>query len=471
MFVANRAGKNIINAWSVIILVYLFLSGLYFGYIVSVSFPEVLVYEAFNGIIIYSLLTGIFFRVFLPFNPVADILHYGHLPVNRKLLLKWSVGCTFLSKEFLFLAMFVGSYVVFEMSRYFSVADCVSFFIAYMLLMVIRQFIYMCLRLLFREPSLRVQYILWGFSAITIVLIAFIPVTEISRVLGMYMISGNILLWLILAGLIIAGYYVYLGLLSKHLYRELERSGEILNLRRKLFSIKQGLGTTSIMIWLECVRLARQKKGWTIITMPVMMLLVIIFVFEKGTSADFYMLSCFAILGMSLSGQAGRQYIFSMESFYFDGLMVKKGLVRSLLFSRYYSDMVITFIGALPFLTLVFMGKITIADLLALYIFSIGFNNLIMYCMALVNRARMDSMGAAQTHGVSGIQWLIMVLYMFFILILTILCMIKSPFSWKLLPLMLMGLFGLALHRVWLSWIYRRFYKKRYRAMEGFRGS
>ena len=470
MFVANRAGKNIINVWSIIIFVYLSLSGWYFSSIASANFPEMPVYEAFNGLILYMLFAGMLMRVYIPFNPVADILHYGHLPVNRNLLLKWSVGWSFMSKGFLFLIIFVGSYIISNMSRYFSGAECARFFIAFTLLLIVRQFLYMCLRLLFRDPSRTVQCVLWGLFAVVIIAVFFIPVTQISRTLGMYMITGNILLWLTLVGFILAGYYCYLTILSKHLYRELERSGGISGLVSKSFSIKQGLGTTAIMIWLEYVRLIRHKKGWVTFIIPIAMLFMIIFFFNKGESGEFYIIAYFVITGISTPGQAGRQYIYSIESFHFDGLMVKKGIVRSLLFVRYYSDIFITFIVALPFLTLVFMGRITIADLLACFIFSIGFNNLIMYYMASVNRARMDMIGSSQSHGINGVQWVIMVLFMIFIGILAILLIIFSPFSWKTLPLMLIGLFGFAFHRVWLSWIYRRFYKRRYRAMEGFRG-
>ena len=198
MFESNRTAKGFARTGSVFFLIYMCFTGYYFGSMATLFAPDLPSYEVFNGLIIYMLLGSVIVRLIAPFNPVAQLLHYGHLPVSRRLLVRWSVAWSFASKELLIWILFVLSYLVFEMSKFYAWSECLLFGLAFLFLLLIRHFGLMWVRLTFRFLTPKSALLLGIVGVAVVSALVMLPVQELSKALGMYMLQAKPLLWVIL---------------------------------------------------------------------------------------------------------------------------------------------------------------------------------------------------------------------------------------------------------------------------------
>lgn len=474
MFESNRTAKGFARTGSVFFLIYMCFTGYYFGSMATLFAPDLPSYEVFNGLIIYMLLGSVIVRLIAPFNPVAQLLHYGHLPVSRRLLVRWSVAWSFASKELLIWILFVLSYLVFEMSKFYAWSECLLFGLAFLFLLLIRHFGLMWVRLTFRFLTPKSALLLGIVGVAVVSALVMLPVQELSKALGMYMLQAKPLLWVILLPLCALMYGLYARALSTHLYRELEMTGMQKKGRLSRLKMDDRISGVGSMIWFEVVKWIRFKRGWISLATPLFFVVFLLYMskgFMAGQEGAPEVHYIFILMGMSAPGQALRQYLFSIDSHHFDGLMTRHRAIHNLLFAKYYVDVALTTIGALLMTPLVFLDKITWMQWLGYYCFSAGFYILLGYIPAIFGRARMDYTGGKQAHGVGGAQmfWTVIItisgILVFFIPPLFL------PDPWKTLFPILLGLSGILTHGLILGWIYRLFYKRRYRALSGFRGS
>lgn len=474
MFLSNRTAKGFARTGSFFFLVYMCLSGYYFGSMAKMFAPDIPSYQVFNGLIVYMLLGSVMMRLITPFNPVAHLLHYGHLPVSRRLLVRWSVVWSFASKELLIWMLFLLSYLFFEMSKFYAWSECLFFGLAFLFLLLIRHFGLMWVRLEFRFLTPKTALLLGIVGAAVVAGLVLLPVRQLSKELGMFMIQGEPLLWALLLPLAALMYGLYARALAKHLYRELEMTGMVKKGRLSRFKMDDRLSGIGTMMWFEVVKWIRFKRGWLSLLTPLFFVVVLIYLSkgltpqQEGAPSFHYFL---ILLGMSAPGQALRQFLFSIDSHHFDGLMTRHKAVRNLLFAKYYMDVVLTTIGALMMMPLIFLDKLSCMEWLGFYGFAVGFYNLLGYFPAIYGRARMDYTGGKQAHGVGGAQMFWSVLITITGMLIFFLPPLFVPEPWKTLFPILFGILGILCHSLFLGWIYRRFYKRRYRALSGFRGS
>ena len=473
MFRENRTAKGFARVGSAFFFLYMCFSGYYFGTMARMISPELPSYVVFNGMLLYMLLGSLLLRLMTPFNPVAPLLHYSHLPVSRKLLVRWSVAWSFFSKEMLLWTLFVLSYILFEMRKSFSWMECLAFFVAFLFLLLIRHFGLMWVRLELRSPSKTVLSLLWVLGAAVVMAAALLPLTEISRTLGLWMIGSEPLLWGVLLPVSGLLFFLYMATLARHLYRELEMSGTEKSSKLRRLKMDDRLTGVGTMIWFEFVKWVRIKRGWLTLLTPLLFVVMLVYLYgplQEGTgkpSVQYF----FVILGMAAPGQSLRQFLFSIDSFHFDGLMTRYGAVRNLLFAKYYVDVLLTCAGALLMTPLLFLDYISWAQWIGYLLYTVGIYNLFGYIPAIYGRARMDYVGGKQAHGINGAQWAWGTGITILGLLLLFLPPLLMPEPWKTAYPCLAGLLGLLLHRPFLQWVYRSFYKQRYKALSGFRGA
>jgi len=472
MFGANRDTQRLVRASVGVLALMMCFSGVFFAHYARILAPDLPVVDAFNGMMVYMLVGSLFYRFFFPFNPAFDVLPYWSLPVPRKILFRYLVWTSFFSKGLLVWVMFLLSFMFFHMRPVFDGVQCALYAGCFLVLLVIRHFFFVNLRLLLRYESL-VGYVLQGLVLAGLILgWLFLDLTPLSRKLGAAMTEVSPVLWISLCGtaiLLVAG---YARLLRVFLNEELQRTSQTATERVVSLRLAEGYGLFGKLIWFEVMKYVRNKRMVMALLSPVILLFMVIFVFDGKSAAESRMVPMFVVMGVSSIGQALRQYIFSAESWYFDGLMVLPGVVSRMLHAKFLVDVLVSLLGAMFFLSLVFLDRLTLIQWAACVLYAIGFHNLLPYALALVNRARIDMMGAdmKQSHGLKGSQmfWNFALNMISLIAIIILLTVVPEP--WNFVGLSGLGVAGLLLSRVWLRQIYLWFWKRRHFSLEGFRG-
>lgn len=472
MFGANKGTQRALIVGMSFFGLYMCLSGMWFGVYAHMIQKDLPVYEAFNGLIIYMLAGSLLFRLLMPFNPAFDVLPYWILPVPRRLLFRYLVWTSLPSKGLLVWVLFVCSYIGFQMIPLFPWGQCLSFFGCFLVLLVIRHFFFSVLRLLMRYETIYGNIILGAVAIGLFVSWKFLSLTHLSRLLGAGMMQASPIVWgslLLLAVLLVMA---YTRVLKAFLDEEIQRTGQEQKSRVLTLRVAESYGLFGKLIWFEVMKYVRNKRLMMSFLSPLIMLFMLLFVFKQGGHEARFMVPMFMMMGISSMGQAGRQYIFSGESFYFDGLICKTGVIKNMLYAKYLVDAMVTMLGGLLFLPLVFLHRVSFLEWVAYSVFAVGFHILIPYFLATVNRARIDLMGAdmKQTQGIRGSQMFWVMGMNISSIIILVCALIFLPQNIFCVVLMGIGVLGLLLHRIWLGWIYRVFYKKRHRALAGFRG-
>jgi hypothetical protein len=165
------------------------------------------------------------------------------------------------------------------------------------------------------------------------------------------------------------------------------------------------------------------------------------------------------------------QYLFTSESSFFDGMMTRNLSVFNILKGKYilYSSfaLLISFLLLVP----VFHGKLSLLLLLANLFYITGPIFFMIFQNAVYNKTHFDlfDRGMMNWKGQSSNMIILTLITMFLPVILVL---IIIGFFGKEIGYWFMIITGIAFtlsSQQWLQWIYKRFLKRRYRNMEGFR--
>ncbi len=159
------------------------------------------------------------------------------------------------------------------------------------------------------------------------------------------------------------------------------------------------------------------------------------------------------------------------EGNYIHFLMVHHENILSLLTAKYYFNCALLVVPFCLMLPMVFVGKWSIAMLLAYGLFTAGFQLAMLLQMAVYNNTTMPLnekfMGKG---GMENSYVQILLSFAVFIVPITLVQMLEAVFpvrvAWSVMAAI--GLAGLATHRLWLRNIYRRMMARKYKNMEAF---
>ncbi|GHT74389.1 hypothetical protein AGMMS50262_07260 [Bacteroidia bacterium] len=184
----------------------------------------------------------------------------------------------------------------------------------------------------------------------------------------------------------------------------------------------------------------------------------------------FYFYGIFAI---GLMGIIMGQYLFTSESSFFDGLSARKASIFDLLKSKYIFYSSYSLLVTLLLLVPAFQGKISGFLLISLFFYTIGPIYFLIFQNAVYNKTYLDlfDKGMMNWKGQSGSMVMVTMITMFvpviLMLIINAICG-ETITCWFML---IVGLIFTLTSQYWLKGIYKRFLKRRYKNMEGFRAS
>ena len=177
----------------------------------------------------------------------------------------------------------------------------------------------------------------------------------------------------------------------------------------------------------------------------------------------------FVILGLSVLSR-----LLSMEGNYIDMFMVHPNSIYSLLRAKYYVYCGLLIVPFMLMLPMVFVGKASLLMLLGFALFAAGFQFFVFFQSAVYNKRTQKlnaTIMASRNMERNYLYMIVTILALFspmaFVGLLTIFC---SP-TVSYICLGVVGIIGIATHRLWIRNVYVRMMARRYENMEGFRTS
>lgn len=473
MFEKNRFAKFLLAFNVAFWAAYLIFIGVMLYVALSEEAPHMEPYHLLNSGLPVILLLDFLVR-FLMQVPAQEVKPYLLLPVPRHKVVNLYLLRAGLSGFNLFWLFLFVPFSLLSVTRFYGLTGVLLYNLGIVLLMVANAYWSVLARSFIRQSA--VWMLLPAGVYGVMALLEFLPDTGWTGRFFMDLGEGYILGSPLAFGLTlvcIGGLFLLNSRMQERfIFQELGRV-EDKNVRISNYRFLDGYGLTGEYIRLELKLMFRNKmpkrQFWMFIVCMGILAGILVADAEESMSSNFGLVYCYSLLGlMTLST------ILSSEGNYIDGLMVRKESLRELLHAKYYMQCVLLIIPFLMTLPAVFLtDHVTLLTLLAFVSFSMGCSFPMMMQLAVYNNRTINLNAAAmqKSGGNSAYQSLIMGCSFGVPLILIGIIRAFADADTTYLILLLMGLPGIALHKWWIENIYRRFRKRRYANMEGFRNT
>jgi hypothetical protein len=437
--------------------------------------------DAFNAILPYVLLGDFILKFFFKRNQSMQIAPYLTLPVKRGSLFNF-----LLFKE---LGSFWNGYGLFVVVP-FALRAVTPYYGLGMAALYIVFFYLLCVGVSLAVSL--VNYLIgrrvWYYGALVLLVVApvampflGIPLEDYAQGLGDMLLNGNLLIWVGLALMLAGLWYGNRREMRGGIYRELQGAKEEAVATLSRLSFLDRFGAIGDFMNLEIKMILRSKRlkqqTLTVILLCfwffVLQLYIpnSLFVRSEGSTAFVFFL--YSIITVGALGLVMGQYIFTSESSFFDGLMVSRRSVFDLLKSKYILYSSYSLLVTLLLLIPAAQGKIGFLFLLATFFYTIGPIFFLIFQNAVYNKTHFDlfDKGMMNWKGQSGNMIAITMLTMFTPVLLILLINALWGQTAVCLFMLITGL-GFALTvNYWLKGTYKRFLKRKYKNMDGFRQS
>lgn len=473
MFEKNRFAKFLLAFNVAFWAAYLIFIGVMLYLALSEEAPHMEPYHLLNSGLPIILLLDFLVR-FLMQVPAQEVKPYLLLPVPRNKVVNLYLLRAGLNGFNLFWLFLFVPFSLLSVTRFYGLTGVLLYNLGIVLLMVANAYWSVLARSFIRQSA--VWMLLPAGVYGVMALLEFLPETGWTGRFFMDLGEGYILgspLAFGLTLLCIGGLFLLNSRMQERfIFQELGRV-EDKNVRISNYRFLDGYGLTGEYIRLELKLMFRNKvpkrQFWMFIVCMGILAGILVADAEESMSSNFGLVYCYSLLGlMTLST------IMSSEGNYIDGLMVRKESIRELLHAKYYMQCALLIIPFLMTLPAVFLtDHVTLLTLLAFVSFSMGCSFPMMMQLAVYNNRTINLNAAAmqKSGGNSAYQSLIMGCSFGVPLILIGIIRAFADAETTYLILLLMGLPGIVLHKWWIENIYRRFRKRRYANMEGFRNT
>ena len=310
-----------------------------------------------------------------------------------------------------------------------------------------------------------------------IVGITYIPGVNIEGAIvkaGVFILEKNIIAWTIV--LLVSGalWKINLSMMSSEIYKAMQgkkiaEAGSSLRL-----PFIDRLGKMGMFINMEMKMILRSKR------MKQQMYVVIFFIFyyffiiyTPGVREIYFSRLFFTMFVIGGVGLIMAQYLFTSESSFFDGLMTRNLSMLDMLKGKYIFYISYSVLTLLILTILVFIGKLDFLFLISVFFYTTGFLFFLMFQSAVYNKSYFNhsESGLFNWKGTSGNMLVVSMLGIFIPII--IVSIIKAIFGETVTNyfMLVIGFSFTVTTKYWLTWTYKRFLKRKYKNMEGFRSN
>ena len=189
-------------------------------------------------------------------------------------------------------------------------------------------------------------------------------------------------------------------------------------------------------------------------------------VYDNNFMRSFICLYNYIILGMMTLIT-----IMCYEGNYIDGLMSRRESILQLLTAKYYFNVLLLLIPPIILLPLMIIGKMSVWMNVGYFFFTAGVIYPAFFQMAVYNNNTLPMNTKITSKQGNTTQQIFSTVIFFLPLGLERAATALLGEPWGYILLAVLGLAGIATHRLWLRNVYQRFMARRYKNMEGFRAS
>ena len=431
--------------------------------------------DSFNFILLYVLLGDFLLKYFLKQSQSMQIAPYLAFPIRRAtlfnfLLVKefynmWNLYCFFILIPFAFKAIPV----------YYGYPGVFLYALFFYLLCVGNS-------LLANISNIQLNRSGWYLYLPVIIVAAIVSVTFIPevniedgvvKVCG-FILEGYFITWVVVA-LVFAGLWkVNLSMMNKEVYRNMQ--GKSKTVTGTSFSIPfiGKMGKVGTFINLEIKMITRSKRLRNQLYLVMSITPIFIFIMSKPHfQSNTFNMIIYAIIAICSLGLIMSQLIFTSESSYFDGLMTRNLSLLEILKAKYIFYVSYSVFVLLLFMLPVYLGNIDFLYIISIFFYCIGFLFFLLFQNAVYNKSYLDhsESGSFNWKGTSGSMLMLYFIGLFFSI--TFVMIIKAVFSMTVASyfMLITGFLFTVTAKYWLAWTYKRFLKRKYKNMEGFRAN
>jgi len=476
MFERNRFAKFITAIFIGVGLVYLILIGLLLPTFLHTIQPESKAYRLFNQGMPYLLMFDFYLRFLFQKIPVQEIKPYILLPIPKKRLLHFFLfryGSRFYN---LFWFALLIPFAFSTIYTLYGFSEAFGFLAGYWILFLVNNYWYLLCRTLINERLVFVFLPLILYGAFIAIEILF-PENKLSTFtenIGEGFISWNPFYWALLLFLLLSLYLTDFYIQQHYIYKELTKSDSTHLRHISEYGFLDRWGEIGEYIRLE-IRLRTRNKAvrnqfqrGLICMFAFSMLLSFSNIYDTGFMKNFICIYNFAVLGVITLIQ-----IMNVEGNYLDGLISRKESILSLLKAKYYFNTMLLIIPLILCIPAIWTGKITILTTATYLFMTSGPIYAMLFQLAAYNNKTFPLNSQVTGKNASGNSFqslLTGIIFFIPILLNNAFCWVWGEITGQFVLLML-GITLTLTHNWWLQNIYKRFMKRRYVNLDGFRNT
>lgn len=433
------------------------------------------------GILPIILLVDLFIRFTYQQTPAQIIKCYALLPLPRKVCIESFIGASLFNLGNTWWYVLFVPYCVMSVVFSYGLLATILLLAFIGLAILLNSQLYVLFRTLISQSLLWILGLLAVYSLLAIPMIlggngSFASSLFIYSRLGIALSQGEIWPLLIVLALLIAVVWLNREVQFHVIWRELtsEKAATKVDGKDRLAFLRQhgAIGEYAHLEWKLISRNKFPRKTF-IYSFFLIALLSVVIAFTQAYNGDgmvrFWCSYNFVILALSVLSR-----LLSMEGNYIDMLMVHPNSIYSLLRAKYYVYCGLLIVPFMLMLPMVFVGKASLLMLLGFGLFAAGFQFFVFFQSAVYNKrtqklnvSLMSSRNVERNYLYLFVCFLALLTPVIFVGMLSMLC---SP-TICYLCLGLVGLIGIATHRLWIRNVYVRMMARRHENLEGFRTS
>lgn len=475
MYERNRIARLLGYAFGIFWAGYLIILGAAFAFGFKDMVPNWEPYHVMDAIVLPFLLTADFLLRF-PFQktPTQEVKPYLLLPVKRKRLIDFLLLRSGLSLfNLLWLFLFI-PFAFFTIPRLYGITGVLTYLIGICLLILINNYWYLLCRTLINE---RIWWILLplplyaGMAYLIIRQENFL--SQLFMELGDRFIEGDLLCFAGALATIAALWLVNRLLMAKLIYKEIARTNDTLTRNISEYHFLERYGEVGEYMRLELKMMLRNKRCKILLRNLFGMVLIFSLVLSFSSFYDTdTLLAMICVYNFSAFSLMVLSQIMSFEGNYLDGLMSRRQSILSLLKAKYY----VYSLAEIPLFVLmlpaVFTGKLSLLGAFAWAFYSIGVNYFCSFQLAVYNKQTFPLNEAVTSRQVNGGMQIFINLLIYGVPMI-VYCILKALIGETITHTLFLtvGIAFTLASPLWIRNIHRRFMKRRYENMEGFRDS
>ena len=474
MYDKNRFGKYLMVAMSVFWAGYLIFFGMTFAFALDTQSMDP--YHLLNSGLVFVLAIDFLMRFPFQKTPTQEVKPYLLLPVKRNKIIDFLLIRSGLDTFNLFWLFLFVPFAIITLPKYFGFTGVITYCAGIWLLMIFNNYWFLLCRTLMSERIwwIALPVLLYGGIAAAI----FIPkkslVGDFFVNLGEGYIEGNGWMFAGTLAAIVAMWLINRKVMKALVYSELNKVEDTKVKHLSEYKFLDKYGEVGEYMRLELKLLLRNKTckhGLRMVLLVVVgFSLVLSFsdIYDGVFMTNFIVIYNFAIFGLLFLST-----VMSYEGNYIDGLMSRKESILSLLKAKYYLYSLGILIPLVLMIPAIVMGKIAVLMAVSWAIFTVGFLYFALFQLVVYNTKTIPlnaKIGVRQNTG-TGLQNLVS--FATFGLPIMFYFLLKTIFdeTVSLYVLLFIGTGFIATSGLWMTNVYHRFMKRRYKNMEGFRDS